>query len=356
MDNEPPAQNEIPPAFLLRVAAKIVDIAIISIGTGLLFVVCLVAQALGQKASKLLGPLVIGCVVLFLSYFTILWSGKRRTAGHYLAGIAVRLRAPHPAQQVGLGRAFARALISLPFYATTCGLMLIDLIPIPFTPQRLTVHDLGAGTRPATVGPSKILPLIAAATILVIAIPGITFGLIKPYCAETYYNTTRPMQPTLNINDSMIVSRLSYRFRRPSRGDIVTFTPSDPRGLYFSKSDNSVFTMRIVAIPGDEVRVSDKKVYLNGSKTPLEESYLTRDDTPSERGETPSEDDDWFLYRRSHLVKRDGAWWILVPQNAYFVLGDNRELARDSRVWGFVPRENLIGKAILAYWPHMRDL
>lgn len=356
MSNEPPEQNDIPPAFLLRVAAKIVDVALVSIGTGFILILCLIAQASGKKASTLAWPLGIGCLLLFLAYSTLLWSGKRRTLGHYLAGIAVERRSAQPGQRIGLGRAFVRAVISLPFYATTCGLVLIDIAPVLFTRQRLTLHDLGAGTRPVTLGPPKTLPLVVAATALVIAIPWFTFGVIKPYCAETYYMTTRPMQPTLNINDSLIVNRLSYRFKNPSRGDIVAFTTSDPTNKYFPKVDNSVLVMRIVAAPGDEVRVADGQVYLNENKRPVAEPYIAASNEPSEREDTPSTGDDWFQYRQSDLVRHNGEWWIRVPQHAYFVLGDNRELARDSRVWGFVPRENLIGKAILTYSPHIRDL
>lgn len=356
MSNEPPGQNEIPPAFLLRAAAKIVDVALISNSTGVILVLCLVAQASGAKASALAEPLGIGCILFFLAYFTILWSGKRRTLGHYLAGIAVERKAAQPGQRIGLGRAFVRAVISLPFYATTCGLVLVDVIPVLLTPQKLTLHDLGAGTRPVTLGPAKTIPLVVAAIALVIAIPWFAFGVIKPYCAETYYMTTPPMQPTLNINDSLIVNRLSYKFKTPSRGDIVAFKPSDPTGQYFTSSDSSVLLMRIVAAPGDEVRVADGRVYLNEDNHPLAEPYLAVADEPSGRDDTPSEGDDWFQYRRSDLVEHNREWWIRVPQHAYFVLGDNRERARDSRVWGFVPRENLIGRAVLTYWPHMHDL
>ncbi len=107
-----------------------------------------------------------------------------------------------------------------------------------------------------------------------------------------------------------------YIFRKPRRGDVVVFRfPNDP---------NRDFIKRIIGEPGDTVEVRGSVVYINGQ--PLDESYLENPPT--------------YTYGPA-----------TVPPKQYFVLGDNRNNSYDSHVWGFVPRENIIGQAWLSYWP-----
>jgi signal peptidase I len=107
-----------------------------------------------------------------------------------------------------------------------------------------------------------------------------------------------------------------FLFHAPQRGDVIVFRyPKDP---------SRDFIKRVIGVPGDTVSIHDGQVFVNG--VALEEGYL--DETT--RG--PLED-------------------TVVPQNSYFVLGDNRSNSSDSRSWGFVPEENIIGKAMFSYWP-----
>lgn len=124
------------------------------------------------------------------------------------------------------------------------------------------------------------------------------------------------MQPTLYAGDFVIVNKLAYKLGHPSRGDVIIFRyPPDPQREPYIK--------RVIGLPGDLVRIADGKVYVND--TLLEEPYI------------------------SASPAYEGSW--RVPEGALFVLGDNRNSSSDSHQWGMVPLENVIGKAVVVYWP-----
>jgi signal peptidase I len=128
----------------------------------------------------------------------------------------------------------------------------------------------------------------------------------------------RAMSPTLNNQDRVVVNKRVYRVGDPAIGDIVMLRyPRDPR---------KTFVMRVIAIGGDEVRMVDGVVFRNGA--PEDESYVLE-------------------ANRSH-----DAWGQeTVPHGTYFVLGDRRNGSSDSREWGFVPREYVLGRVTTRWWP-----
>lgn len=126
------------------------------------------------------------------------------------------------------------------------------------------------------------------------------------------------MVPTLEPGNYVVVEKITYRFRLPARGEVVVFDlPRDP---------SQRFIKRVIGIPGEEVRIQGGRVYINGQS--LEEPYIR---VPTNRG---------------------GTWQV--PENSVFVLGDNRNNSSDSRVWGVVTADKLIGKALFVYWPPER--
>lgn len=125
------------------------------------------------------------------------------------------------------------------------------------------------------------------------------------------------MEPSFDDGEYLIVDKLTYRFTSPDRGDVVVLnSPEIPSRLLIK---------RIVGMPGDTVEIRGGEIYINGYK--LEE-------TPIEFARIP--------YRDS-LTK--------VPQGEYFVVGDNRTATSGSHIFGPVPRENIVGKTWLSYWP-----
>lgn len=124
------------------------------------------------------------------------------------------------------------------------------------------------------------------------------------------------MQPNLYEGDFVLVNRVAYRFGEPERGDIVVFRfPPNP--------EETPYIKRVIGLPGDTVRVSEGMVYINN--TVLVEPYIRAD------------------------TGQSGTW--TVTEKAIFVMGDNRGSSSDSRNWGLVPYENIIGKALFVYLP-----
>lgn len=148
---------------------------------------------------------------------------------------------------------------------------------------------------------------------------------LKKFVAEARYIPSGAMIPTLQIDDRLIIDKWSYRFQQPQRGDIVVFSPTE---TLKQQNFKDAFIKRIIGLPGDKIQVKDGKVYVNNQ--PLEEKYIA---------EAPN-----YQYGP-----------VTVPPNSYFVLGDNRNNSYDSHYWGFVPKENIIGKASKRFWPLKRS-
>ncbi len=172
----------------------------------------------------------------------------------------------------------------------------------------------------------ETLKTIAMAAILALGIRG--------FVAEARYIPSGSMLPTLHVDDRLIIDKISYRFSDPVRGDIVVFNPTAE--LEKEKDDdgkqkfNEAFIKRVIGLPGDRIDVKAGKVYINGKV--LSEKYL---------GEPPGYN--WS----STALTPDG----IVPAGQYLVLGDNRNNSYDSHYWGFVPKDKIVGKASVRFWP-----
>lgn len=160
--------------------------------------------------------------------------------------------------------------------------------------------------------------LVAIALILAI--------LIRIFIAEPRYIPSDSMIPTLHTGDRLVVEKVSYHFHPPKTGDIVVFEPPEQlQSLGYRK--DQVFIKRIIGKPGDLVRVNNGKVYINDR--PLSEDYI-------------AEPPDYQLVS------------VKVPEAEFFVMGDNRNDSNDSHIWGFLPKQNIIGRAIFRFWPFDR--
>lgn len=149
----------------------------------------------------------------------------------------------------------------------------------------------------------------------------LAFG-IRHFVAEARYIPSGSMEPTLQINDRLVVEKVSYYINPPQRGDIIVFYP--PENLFPKSKRRDAFIKRVIGLPGDQVEITDGRVYVNGE--PLEEGYIK---APPNYEWGPK----------------------VVPDESYLVLGDNRNSSYDSHEWGYVPRENIIGKAVVRFWP-----
>ncbi len=144
---------------------------------------------------------------------------------------------------------------------------------------------------------------------------------IRSFVAEARYIPSGSMEPTLEINDRLLIEKISYNFRKPERGDIVVFEPTD---TLKEQNFRDAFIKRVIGLPGETIQVKDGRVFVNGKV--IEEKYIEQE---------PAYD-----YGPAK-----------VPEDQYLVLGDNRNNSFDSHSWGFVPRKNIIGRAAVRFWP-----
>jgi signal peptidase I len=164
------------------------------------------------------------------------------------------------------------------------------------------------------------------------------------------------MDTTVRVGDHLLVDKLSYAppgvisryilpYTEPKRGDIIVFRyPMDIQQNYVK---------RVMGVPGDHIRVVDKVVYLNGK--PLVEPYAQHVFPGIEpyRDNFPSEPAGPVVDRaRQMLAQHVEHGELVVPPGNYFAMGDNRDNSLDSRYWGFVPRENIIGKPLVIFWSY----
>lgn len=128
------------------------------------------------------------------------------------------------------------------------------------------------------------------------------------------------MEPTLFTGQNLLISRLDYLFGEIKRGDIAVFDPPNAK--------EEMLIKRVIGIPGDTVEMRDQEVYLNGEK--LDEPYFVN--TPCTPIDCPNNS------------------WTLGP-NEYFFMGDNRNRSNDSRAFGPITRDRIVGRAVFRYWP-----
>ncbi len=146
--------------------------------------------------------------------------------------------------------------------------------------------------------------------------------VLKSFVVASFYIPSGSMENTLLKGDLLIADKFSYKVlgNNPERGDVMIFRyPRNPKKDYIK---------RVIGLPGDIVKVHHGRVYVN-DEVLLEEDYI-KEQPLSEYPESK------------------------VPENSYFVMGDNRNHSSDSRVWGFVPRDNIEGRALFVFWPITR--
>jgi signal peptidase I len=140
--------------------------------------------------------------------------------------------------------------------------------------------------------------------------------LVIRFVIQSFHIEGTSMQPGLQTNEYVFINKQAYLFHQPERGDVIVF--------HFPRDTTQDFVKRVIGIPGDTIKTDRTHVWVNNVE--LKEPYVSTSLNPVAR-----------------------TW--KVPSNDYFVLGDNRPESYDSRDWGFVPMNYIIGKAIVIFWP-----
>ncbi|MGL4504075.1 MAG: signal peptidase I [Planktothrix sp.] len=147
--------------------------------------------------------------------------------------------------------------------------------------------------------------------------------LIRTFVAEPRFIPSDSMFPTLEINDRLVIEKVSYYLKSPQFRDIIVFTPPSQLQEIGYGADQA-FIKRIIGKPGQTIEVKNGRVYIDNQ--PQFERYIAEE---------------------PHYQLAP----VKVPENCYFVMGDNRNDSNDSHVWGFLPKENIIGRAVFRFWP-----
>ncbi|MBZ5521370.1 MAG: signal peptidase I [Acidobacteriia bacterium] len=181
---------------------------------------------------------------------------------------------------------------------------------------------------------------------------------IITFVVQAFEIPSRSMEDTLLVGDHVFVDRLTpaakagyvgplVPYREVHRGDIVVFISPAEHGLYVVK--------RIIGVPGDRIRLRNRVVYVNGVANPepyvkyLQNNHVDyRDEFPSVPPDEGSGVASYWPAILKDNINKDGE--LVVPPHSYFGMGDDREISLDSRYWGFIPQENVIGRPLFIYW------
>lgn len=141
--------------------------------------------------------------------------------------------------------------------------------------------------------------------------------LIVRFVVQSYYVDGASMEPGLHTGQFVMVNKTAYLFSEPQRGDVIVF--------HNPQNTSQDYIKRVIGLPGDTIDVDYQRVFVNGKEL-NETSYIS----------TP------FNHQGDH--------WV-VPSGKFFVMGDNRPVSDDSRTWGYVPKDLIVGKAAIVFWP-----
>jgi signal peptidase I len=217
----------------------------------------------------------------------------------------------------------------------------------------------GANTDEAKTPSTKADPPRGAIAEWAVTILLLLFGTTT--LVQAFVIPTASMEDTLLIGDHLLVDKLAYSppgsisryllpYEEPKHGDIIVFRyPADI---------TQTFVKRMIGVPGDRIRIINRIVYRNG--VPLKEPYVYHksDLVDSYRDNFPSEPPPYTYDPARDPLLRDmlenhvNNGEVVVPPGSYFAMGDNRDNSLDSRYWGFVPRDNIIGKPLIIYWSY----
>jgi len=191
------------------------------------------------------------------------------------------------------------------------------------------IHNIGC-----SINPQKKKSIMTLSIILMLFI--LLFGdemiyqkrLIKSNILEGYRIASDTMSPTLIINDRFFVKKYAYSNSLPERGDIVAFKKN--------KAPKKVFVKRIIGLPNEALEIKNNKIYIDGKIL----------QTPTKRYQNK-------YYNAGEFGKEGES--IYIPSGEYYVMGDNSQISRDSRYFGTISRDQILGKAYKIYWPISRS-
>jgi len=229
-------------------------------------------------------------------------------------------------------------------------------MPMPTTPN----------PQPAAAPEGKETPFEAVAGLCNVLVVGL---FILTFLAQNFLIPSGSMENTLLVGDHLIVDRISLappskwmpfvHYREPRRNDVIVFykPAAEPTPEADGRPRYDILVKRLVGMPGDHIHLTNGTLIINGVAQPLPKDADNGPGIPSEAQYTdefpsiPAADDPeatatWAVEQPAHIENGD----LVVPPGMYFMMGDHRHFSLDSRYWGFVPRQNIVGRPLFNYW------
>jgi signal peptidase I len=177
-----------------------------------------------------------------------------------------------------------------------------------------------------------------------LAVAGLFVLVVRTFIAEPRYIPSSSMEPTLQINDRLIIEKLSYKFRKPERGEVVVFNPP---AVPVVPDASKVYIKRLIGLPGDRIAIREGKVFVNDKA--LNEPYIK--EAPDYTLPTNDLSKCQGCFQPPEVIQTKKTLSFTVPPGNYWMMGDNRNNSLDSHAWGFLPEQNIVGRASFRYWP-----
>jgi signal peptidase I len=232
-----------------------------------------------------------------------------------------------------------------------------EMTPLTTQPGTTALHQQAVLAAEEEAGKETLAEAIASiATVLVVGL------FVMTFVAQNFVIPSGSMEKTLLVGDHVLVDRITLapetkwapfvHYRDVRRGDVIVFLKPNP------ESPDMVLVKRAIGLPGDHIHLRHGVVYLNGVAQEEPQAAKVRGDGDPEDAYQPSRDDFpangapsgstevWSEELASHVVGED----LVVPPGKVFAMGDNRTHSLDGRFWGFVPRENILGRPLFNYW------
>ncbi len=357
------AADHPPAGFWLRVLARLVDMVALNLVAALTCLATALLHIAGLSGIAAVMFLVAGGLFLQFFYFAFFTSRGRQTFGYRCAGL--RVETQEQQQPLSIGRASARAAINLlSSYLLAIYIGLVDYLMVAFHRRKRALHDVLTGTQVVRIAPLKPALIALSAVVLCLFFAGMRLSDGQLLGVRAFYIPSGAMENTLRINDRILVNTLYYRLKEPRFQDVIIFRAPSASG-----SGGQDFIKRCVGVPGEIIEVRNRQLYRNGKAAP--ESYAKWSGPP----EAPIYSYDMKIvdgkvYSREYLGPNEPHQWVqaprifvpnqaridrakpeAVPPGQLLMLGDHRNNSNDSHAWGFVPRANLIGRAMNIHWP-----
>ncbi|WP_295797785.1 signal peptidase I [uncultured Microbulbifer sp.] len=250
-------------------------------------------------------------------------------------------------------------LILLLLVVATGAIWLFDALFLAKGRKALAAQGAGAAGKGVHGGEPVSEPVLVEYAKSFFPVLAIVF-VLRSFLVEPFQIPSASMDPTLIKGDFILVNKFAYGLRlpvsrtkvldlgEPKRGDVMVFFPPHMNDTYYIK--------RVIGLPGDEIRVTDNVLYINGKAAPQELIQALPPGNPLKEFLWEDIGDKRHLMAKSVIPSRYGnIRTLVVPEGHYFMMGDNRDNSLDSREWGFVPEKDIVGKAF-AIWMHWDKL